>query len=174
MKNKHRIFLIPLTFFFITFFFSCKTDTMKDKISNLLTTKLILPSDSCNKDSAYLICRYVKPISCTSCELHLGQWRVYKRKLRKKLGKYAKIQFIIETKDPQQVRDVAEMHNFQDIITIDSTSVFIKDNPTVASIGNDVVMLIDKDNNVIAVGDPSENVKIDSLYTNIILDGILK
>ena len=106
--------------------------------------------------------------------MHLGQWRVYKRKLRKKLGKYAKIQFIIETKDPQQVRDVAEMHNFQDIITIDSTSVFIKDNPTVASIGNDVVMLIDKDNNVIAVGDPSENVKIDSLYTNIILDGILK
>lgn len=126
-------------------------------------------NNSINNISAdYIILRYIKPTSCTSCQLQMGMWKMYHKKMSKRFGKKIKIHFIIDTKNYHEAYKLSKTFNFTDNITIDTTGLFVKNNPEIKFLGNDIVMLLDSSFSVIAMGNPCKQDKIDSLYKDII------
>lgn len=123
-------------------------------------------------ESSYTILRYIDNPSCTSCQLHAGQWKVLKRQLERKYNNQVRIAFLIETKFPDKAERITSMYKPAHIIHIDSTHHFIQDNNLDKRLGKDFVMLLDSDSHVIAVGNPCETKMAKKIYYQIIDSGV--
>lgn len=143
-------------------------DTNTAKIEQVMQTPLILPEEMSDTTSIINIIRYIKPKSCTSCELDLGIWRIYKKNIQKKFGSSVGVKFIVESKNVKETLRLLSMYNFKDGSFVDSIGLFVRNNKNVAHIGSDVVMLVDNYNNVILIADPCKDVKIRHLTDSVI------
>lgn len=149
-------------------FMGCKKKKSNDVIYNTIGRKIEI--DIRKDDSAqFTILRYVDNPSCTSCQLKLGEWKVYHKKLKKKFGDKVNLYFLCETKNIEDARCLLKMYGFDNIAVVDSSMNFYKTHDLDPILGKDVVFLLDSTNTILSVGNPNENLKIDSLFTSIIL-----
>lgn len=138
-----------------------------------MRTPLKIPTELSDSTTIINILRYIKPKSCTSCELDLGMWRVYKKNIHKKFGNKATLKFIVETANVKEADKLLSMYNFREDSYIDSIGVFIKNNPSISYIGSDVVMLVDKQKNVILIGNPCNDIEIQLITDSIINEYVI-
>lgn len=126
--------------------------------------------DICKDDSVqFTILRYVDNPSCTSCQLKLGEWKVYRRKLKNKFGNKVNLYFLCETPNIEDAKLLFKIYGFENNAVVDSSINFYENYNLNPILGKDVVFLLDSTNTILSIGDPNKNLKIDSLFTNIIL-----
>ena len=148
-------------------------DSNRTKIERLMRTQLKIPAELSDSTSVINIIRYIKPKSCTSCELDLGMWRIYNKNLYKKFGDRATVKFIVETTNVKETVKLLSMYNFRDYSFVDSIGIFIQDNPNISDIGSDVVMLVDNHKNIILIGNPCKDIEIQHIVDSIINEHVI-
>jgi hypothetical protein len=179
--------LIISFFMFFICFFSCngnkkKENTKKEKLSILInewTGKTIqLPNikpiviilDSVERiviaDKKYRILQYIDSTGCTSCKLQLRIWKRYMEEINSK----ADFMFYFHPKtNTEELSLLFSAEEFSQPVYIDVSDSLNKlnrfpDNPTFQC------FLLDRENKVVAIGNPAHNLKIWELYKKIIME----
>lgn len=112
----------------------------------------------------YQILVYVDSTECTPCYAsHHGEWEGILKESRKYAPSIT-LSIIIESKDiSMDVRQKFMELDFDKTILIDKTGVFRKNNPVFPKSNIMHVLLLDKSNKVVLVGNPLNNEKIEEL-----------
>ncbi len=130
---------------------------VSQSVQRLMDTELNTDLEIDTTHGHYTVLRYVKPLSCTSCQLKMDIWKRYRDRTADRFGDKVNILFVVEAESPSEVKT-----------HVDTAGVFIRDNEDVEPLGRDVVMLLDSDKKVKFIGDPSKSYKADSVYNEII------
>lgn len=160
-------------------FYSCKK-TEKEKINHLIdkwnNQEIVYPADlrftTLGRDTNYLhnseytIVTYVDSIGCISCKLQLVQWR----RLITQLDSIenTSVLFFLHSKDRERIDYILKKENFTHPVCIDEEDAFNKLNHLPEEMAFQT-FLLDKNNKVIAIGNPVHNSKVKELYLKIIM-----
>ena len=109
----------------------------------------------------FTILRYIDNPPCTSCQLKLGEWKVYYKKMKKMFGDKVGLYFLTETKNIEDAKFLFKIYGFDNVSVVDSSMNFYKTHNLNPILGKDVVFLLDSTNIILAIGNPIENLKID-------------
>lgn len=150
--------------FFLFIFIGCKRNQY-ELIYNTIGKRLVTLDTISKNSSQFTILRYVDNPLCSSCQLKLGEWKIYKKKLRKSFKDRVDIYFLCETKNIEETNYLFKIYDFK--ATVDSSLNFYKSNDINPLIGKDIVFLLDSTNTILSIGNPNDNVKINSLFSNI-------
>lgn len=159
-------------------FFSCK-ETGKAKINHLVkewSSKQIIYPDIINftilgtdtsflPKSEYKIISYIDSTGCASCKLRLSQWKEFINQLDS-LGNFP-ILFFMYPKSRNELNYILKRNHFDYPVCIDENDSFNKLNHFPSDM-NFQTFLLDKNDKVVAIGNPVHNPKIKELYLNII------
>jgi hypothetical protein len=118
--------------------------------------------------SEFTILRFVSHPSCTSCQLKLGVWKVYHKRLTRRFGDKIGLRFICETKNIKEANTLFDMYGYSNIATVDTVVNFYSSNGLNPDLGDDVVFLLDSCNTILSIGNPNDNIRVDSLFNEII------
>lgn len=143
-------------------------DAVSRSVERLIGSELNTRLDIDTADGHYTVLRYVKPLSCTSCQLQMGVWKIYKRKMANRFGDRVDIRFIVEAPSSEKVKNVVRVYGFEPDTYVDSVGLFLQDNVDFKALGNDVVVLLDSAKTIRFIGDPCQSHKADSIYNEII------
>ena len=169
---KYLILIISILFV------SCG-ETEKERISRLINEwsgkEIMFPGNlyfvSLNKDTTYLpkseytIVTYVDSMGCTSCKLKLMEWRRLITQLDS--AKNTSVLFFLHPKDKNEIFHALRRDNFIYPVCIDEQDNFNNLNKLPVD-ERFQTFLLDKDNKVVAIGNPVQNPKVKELYLNII------
>jgi hypothetical protein len=114
-------------------------------------------------DKKYKILLYVDSTGCTSCKLQLHVWKSY----MEKLSSEADFLFYFHPKTEKEILSLLEYELFSYPIYIDKKDELNKLNKFPAN-PSFQCFLLDKDNRILAIGNPANNPKIWDLYKKII------
>lgn len=159
--------------------FSCK-ETDKDRINRLVSEwsgkEIVFPNDmeftSLGNDTNYLfkneytVMTYVDSIGCTGCKLKLPQWKELINELDS-IGNTS-VLFFLFPKNEKELTYLLKRDRFTHPVCIDETDSFNKLN----HFPSDMMFqtfLLDKENKVVAIGNPIQNPKVKELYLQIIM-----
>ena len=115
--------------------------------------------------SEYKIISYIDSTGCTSCKLRLSQWKEFINQLDS-LGNFP-ILFFMYPKSQNELNYILKRNHFDYPVCIDENDSFNKLN----HFPSDMMFqtfLLDKNDKVVAIGNPVHNPKIKELYLNII------
>lgn len=177
-----RWYIILLSIFAFSFLFSCK-ESASDRITRLVTEwdnrKIIYPNkmyftifgrDTVQTgimNSKYSIITYVDSVGCTSCKLALNRWLKFIAELDTITESSVPVHFFLNSSNKDEVVEIFERNQFDYPVCLDENdSINILNN-----FPKDIffqTFLLDKDNRVIAIGNPVLNPKIKDLYFDII------
>ena len=158
--------------------FSC-TDVRKNEMRSLVKSwngrKIIFPKDviftSNGKDmidysfqSQYKILTYVDSLGCISCKLKLPQWQEFIDSIENLQVKFL---FFFSPLKKADALNAVSISNFTYPICIDEKDSLNKLNHF-SSDERFQTFLLDKDNKVVAIGNPVHNPKVKELYLKII------
>lgn len=115
----------------------------------------------------YTLISYVDSIGCTSCKLQLPRWKTLIREMDSVSQGRSKMYFILHPKNVDDVIYSLKYNNFKNPVYIDREDSFNKLNHLPSDEAFQT-FLLDKDNKVIAIGNPIHNPKVKELYMNII------
>ena len=158
---------------------SCK-ETDKDRINRLIGEwdgrEIVYPDNMhftiLGKDTNYLpkseytIVSYADSIGCLSCKLQLRQWKSLITELDSMQN--ISVLFFLHSKDKREMDYVLKRDNFTHPICIDEKDAFNKLNHFPEDMAFQT-FLLDKDNKVVAIGNPVHNPKVKELYLKIIM-----
>ena len=169
-----------------SFFFSCK-ETEKQRIVRLLEeweNKEIIFPDSCyftkyGKDtvgfplnkSDYKIIMYVDSIGCVDCKMQLELWKWFIDDLDSITTGKVPVGFFIHPEEKGDMQDLLKDKSFDYPVCLDMNNELYALNV----FPNDIMFrtfLLDKENKVIAVGNPVHNLKIWKMYLRLIEDNL--
>lgn len=175
---KKIIFL----FFFCSFLISC-VNKEKEEISHLIAKwvgrEIIFPNrmiftlqgkdtiDFSLSRSSYAIVSYVDSIGCVSCKLHLSSWKLFIEELDSISQEKIPVLLYFCPKDIEEVTYLLKRDYFKYPVCIDQSDMFNKLNNFPDKM-NFQTFLLDKDDKIVALGNPIQNPKIRDLYMNII------
>ena len=159
--------------------FSCK-ETDKERINRLVSEwsgkEIVYPNDmqftSLGNDTNYLfkneytVMTYVDSIGCTSCKLKLPQWKEFINELDS-IGNTS-VLFFLYPKNKKELTYLLKRDRFAHPVCIDENDSFNKLN----HFPSDMMFqtfLLDKENKVVAIGNPIQNPKVKELYLHIIM-----
>lgn len=116
--------------------------------------------------SEYTIVTYVDSVGCTSCKLHLPQWKLLINQLDS--IKNTSVLLFLHSKNEKEMAYILKRDHFTHPVCLDNEDTFNKLNkfPTDMMFQT---FLLDKYNKVIAMGNPVHNPKVKELYLKIIL-----
>ena len=117
--------------------------------------------------SNFRIVTYVDSSGCTNCKLHLEGWKKFIPQLESLCFDDVDILFFIHSKDPRNDKFLFKRFNFNYPICLDTNDVFNQLNKFPKSDAFHT-FLLDKDNKVLAIGNPVLNPKVKDLYLKII------
>lgn len=148
--------------------------------TEVLSSEIVLPLDSMihltpvcfsqicqeDSDSEYSFVVYRDSLVCSVCELNrLGIWRSI-RKHTKELGVDMKFIFILSPNSKN--RDVlCNEYRFQKVnleLYIDTSRVFERKNSIIQNNPNLYAFVLNRENHIEMVGDPSKDYKVEQLY----------
>lgn len=166
-------------------FFNRKSQNNTDEnleglVNEWIGRTLILPTDigtfTTNGDSAdtyfpnapFKVIRYIGKEGCTSCKLHLSRYPEILKELSDSAN--SKIEFvgIVNPANMMELRRILRRDNYAGLtMWIDETDTINRLNqfPEIEALQT---FLLDKDNKVLAIGDPAVNPKVMRLYTQIL------
>ena len=145
-ENKHIIFPLQATFI------NDKSDTIKHYLSI---------------NRKYKILTYVDSIGCTSCKLKLDKWKLFINNIDSLTNNNTSFLFFFNSKDKKQICYLLKKERFKIPVCIDKQDSLNKLNHFPSEMMFQT-FLLDKDNKVIAIGNPIHNPKVKELYLKII------
>lgn len=89
--------------------------------------------------------------------------------MEKKFGDKVGFYFLCETKNIEEANKLFKMYGFDKIAFVDSSINFYETHNLDPMLGNDAVFLLDSSSTILSIGNPNENLEIDSLFNRIIL-----
>jgi hypothetical protein len=151
-----------------------KTDTVEDILKNWTGKTVYFPNvnpvyvnktnmSHKNKNS-YKILNYVDSTGCTGCKLGMDKWKLY----IEEIGSTTDFLFYFHPKDEKELMALLKREHFVNY------PVYIDRNDEINRLNHFPVnpmfqcFLLDKDNKVLAVGNPAANIRIWELYKRII------
>ena len=117
--------------------------------------------------SEYAIVTYVDSIGCMSCKLQLPRWKELIQTLDSVSNGKTSFLFFFHPKHKKELIDLIQAKDFTYPICIDEDDSFNKLNQLPSDMAFQT-FLINKDNKVVAIGNPVHNPKIKELYSSII------
>lgn len=119
------------------------------------------------RDSEYKIVAYVDSMGCTSCKLHLSEWDNYINNIDSLYPNKVQFLFFFFPKNGRDIYLTLRVERFIYPICIDTLDVLNRINHFPSDIQYQT-FLLDKNNKVMAIGNPIHNPHIKELYWNII------
>lgn len=169
--------------FFSVFSLSCQDKKRKQTeiiLDNWIDKEIVFPenlkfsiqgeveSNFAIHDGEYKIIVYVDSVGCTSCKLHLSEWKNYINYMDSIQTNKVQFLFFFFPKNGRDIYITLRIENFKHPICIDTLDVLNKLNHFPSDMQFQT-FLLDKNNKVMAIGNPVQNPKIKELYLNIIL-----
>lgn len=165
------------------FLFSCK-DSKKNNITRLVNEwenkSIIFPADTSFisykkcisenyklKHKKYAIVTYIDSLGCMSCKLQLSKWNELIKELDSISNRTVPCLFFFHTKKENELMLLFRRDHFIYPVYIDKNDIFNKLNNFPSEMAFQT-FLIDKNNKVVAIGNPIHNPKVKELYLNII------
>lgn len=161
---------------------SC-TDIKKEEIASILKEwnqkEIIFPNntvftiqgsdtvDYTIRKDGYKIVTYVDSVGCTSCKLRLSDWTKFINDIDSLSSDSTQFLFFFFPKKRMEIYYTLKVERFKYPVCIDVQDDFNSLNHFPSSIMFHT-FLIDKDNKVVAIGNPIHNPKVKELYLNII------
>ena len=161
----------------LALFSSCK-ESEKDKIARLVEEwegkEILFPArsvftiqgkdtvDFSFVDADYKVVTYIDSVGCTSCKLQLPRWKQFMQEVDSTLNRPVPFAFYFHPKDMKELRYIPvcfdEMDDFNQLNHFPGEMTF-------------QTFLLDKDNKVVAIGNPVHNPKLKELYLKILTGG---
>ena len=163
VKTLIFIYFLSITLVFV----SCGENKISIAVKETIGKKIELQQTP-KETTKFTILRYVNNPACTSCQLKLGEWKIYKRMSNRRFGNIVGFLFICETKNIDETSNLLRTYGFGDDSCVDSINTFYESNGLNPNLGKDVVFLLDSNNKVLAIGNPTNNHAVDSLFVSII------
>lgn len=154
--------------------YSCqsKNSELYDYVADWVGKKIIFPDNSSiicrDNPSGFKIFRYVSPSGCSSCKLHLQLYPAILRELSDSACVEVGFFCVVHPDDVNNIKYVLNRDNrFNLSVWIDGTDTInaLNQFPEIEALQT---FLLDKDNKVLAIGDPAVNPKVMRLYTQIL------
>lgn len=173
MKPYYYI-IICLNLFLLNSCYSKKEDSLLQMMQQPVSLPLfkmikISPTNrhllyGANDDTTFKLIHYIDSASCSICELKvIYQWDnfIYKNEVTSSLEYY----FIVDARkyNKEQLTDALSETYFSQDVYLDSLGVFLKHNTNIPSNRLYHTFLLDKNNNVVLVGNPLNNTYIEEL-----------
>lgn len=119
-------------------------------------------------DSSYKVLIYKDSTSCTPCAIdRMYAWN----DMIELFGKYKVRWIFIISPKKEQIEDAylsIEYSFLKSAIYVDTAYIFLKENKHIISSVKDNVMLLDKNNNIIVIGNPLQDINAQSNITRIL------
>lgn len=115
----------------------------------------------------YKVVHYLDSIGCISCKLNLEKWKEYIAYMDSATNGTVPCVFFFHAKEKREVKISLKEDNFDYPVCMDTANKFYQLNrfPMYPILQT---FLLDKDNRIVAMGDPVTNPKIKELYLNLI------
>lgn len=180
MKNMTK-FYIFIIFLFTLMFFSC-SNNQRDSIlsvfkeweqreikfpSNSVFTKLACDTVKMDIQSEFKILTYIDSVGCTSCKLQMPLWKEFIFETDSNPNNNVVFVFYICPKDKKGFEYILKRDRFDYPVCIDELDSLNILNQF-SSDSRFHTFLLDKNNKVLAIGNPMHNPKIKELYLKII------
>lgn len=173
-------YLYPLLFAFVLFS-SCK-ESKKDKIARLVEEwegkDILFPAHSIftiqGKDTVafsfadadYKVVTYIDSVGCTSCKLQLPRWKQLMHEVDSTMNSHIPFIFYFHPKDTKELRYITRRDAFVYPVCFDEKDDFNALNHFPGEMTFQT-FLLDKDNRVVAIGNPVHNPKVKELYLQL-------
>ena len=118
-------------------------------------------------NSSYKIVTYIDSIGCTSCKLQLQNWKDFILKIASLNHDEVSFLFYFHPKDKSELCLIFRRDSFEYPICLDENDSFNKLNHFPMDMTFQT-FLLDKENKVLAIGNPVHNPKVKELYLKII------
>lgn len=135
---------------------------------NMYFTTMLKDTIYYNLDGEYKILTYVDSIGCTSCKLQLPAWDMLIKEMDSLYVDKVNFIFVFSPHRVKDIRHAILTSNFNYPVCVDDQDSIAKLN-NFPSDSRFHTFLLDKNNTVIAIGNPVYNPKIKELYLKIIL-----
>ena len=169
----------------LALFSSCK-ESEKDKISRLVSEwegkEIFFPAHSIftiqGKDtvdfsflnSEYKVVTYIDSIGCTSCKLQLPRWKQFMHEVDSTMNGSIPFVFYFHPKDMKELHYITRRDAFNYPVCFDEKDDFNELNHFPVEMTFQT-FLLDKENKVVAIGNPIHNPKIKELYLQLLTGG---
>lgn len=119
------------------------------------------------QDAEYKIVTYIDSVGCTGCKLQLPRWKELIAEVGSLTGGNVPFLFYFHPKDLKELRSLTRQHAFMYPVCLDEMDEFNRLNhfPTDVTFQT---FLLDKNNKVVALGNPVLNPNIKDLYLEVI------
>ena len=118
-------------------------------------------------DADYKIISYIDSVGCTSCKLQLHHWKDWIAEVDSFIDKNVSFLFYFHPKDVLDVRYLTRRDNFMYPICFDENDELYKLNKFPMDVTFQT-FLLNKENKVMAIGNPVRNPKVKDLYLSLI------
>ncbi len=115
----------------------------------------------------YKIVTYIDSIGCTSCKLQLPRWKKFMQEVDSVVKEYVPFAFYFHPKDMKELRYITRRDRFTYPVSFDEMDDFNKLNHFPSEMTFQT-FLLDKDNKVVAIGNPVHNPKVKELYLELL------
>ena len=119
------------------------------------------------KGAAYTIVTYIDSMGCTSCKLQLHRWKELVKEVDSLTNGDVPFLFYFHPKDIKELRYLTRRDAFTYPVCFDEKDDFNRLNRFPSEMMFQT-FLLDKENRVIALGNPIQNPKVKELYLNLI------
>ena len=119
------------------------------------------------KGAAYTIVTYIDSVGCTSCKLQLHRWKELVKEVDSLTNGDVPFLFYFHPKDIKELRYLTRRDAFTYPVCFDEKDDFNRLNRFPREMMFQT-FLLDKENRVIALGNPIQNPKVKELYLNLI------
>ncbi|MDE5687281.1 MAG: hypothetical protein K2I18_01485 [Paramuribaculum sp.] len=166
--------------FLMIIFVSCDSATQsnRDIVSEVVGKQIIIPdtltirikNDTINydfSDAGFKILVYVDSSDCTSCKMKLGKWVDIVNEFKNITGGDLNFLMIVNSHNDEEISYYLERDNFPLPVAIDADGRFRSLNK-IRKENEYQTFLLDESDNILAIGNPTINPKIRSLYRGIL------
>lgn len=164
------------------FFASCE-ESEKERLSRLVQEwegkEILFPAHSTFtiqgrdtvdfdfKDATYKIVTYIDSVGCTDCKLQLYRWQELIKEVDSLTNGNVPFLFYFHPKDMKELRYLTRRNGFTYPVCFDEKDDFNRLNRFPGEMMFQT-FLLDKENRVVALGNPVQNPKVKELYLNLI------
>jgi len=123
-------------------------------------------------DADYKVVTYIDSVGCTSCKLQLPRWKQFMQEVDSTLNRPIPFVFYFHPKDMKELRYITRRDVFTYPVCFDEMDDFNQLNHFPGEMTFQT-FLLDKDNKVVAIGNPVHNPKVKELYLKVLTGGEL-
>ncbi|WP_298649899.1 DUF1573 domain-containing protein [uncultured Proteiniphilum sp.] len=182
--RSNTIYRACILFLLITVCISCRKDTKKAEAEKIVTEwtgkEIIFPADiHCtylgrdtvcpDLDTPYKILLYTDSTGCTDCKLKLYKWNAIIEEAETIMPGKVSFHFFFQPKDEKELKFMLRRDNFRQAVYIDSQDKLYRANKLPGNMSYQC-FLLNKDNKVLLIGNPTLNPAIWDLYKQTVME----